>query len=103
MAKKKINNICFILIIVIILLIIIPAVKYIMDNHYNSMYLVIEKKVVEAAKDCYNDNKCENNIITLKELIEKNYLTKMYDPVSKELINLDSYVNVETSMFTIAK
>lgn len=103
MAKKKINNICFILIIVILLLIIIPATKYIMDNHYNSMYLVIEKKVVQAAKDCYNDKKCDNKTITLKELIDKDYIVKMYDPISKELINLDSNVDIETSKFTIIK
>ena len=103
MEKKKINNINIILIIIIIILIIIPATIYIIKNHYDSMYLVINKKVIEQANNCYNDSICESKIITLKELIDKNYIEKIYDPISKELINLDSYVDIEKKEFIIKK
>ena len=101
MEKNKINNLNIILIIVIVLLIIIPATIYILKMHYDSMYLVIEKKVVEAAEKCYNDTNCENKKVTLKELIDKEYINKIYDPISKELINLDSFVDLEKNEFTI--
>lgn len=103
MEKKKINNINIILIIIIVLLIIVPAAIFILNSHYDSMYLVIEKKVIEASQNCYNDSNCENKIITLKELIDKHYIDKIYDPKSKELINLDSYIDLDKNEFIILK
>ena len=103
MEKKKLNNLSIILIVIIILLIVIPSVKSILDNHYNSLYLVINKKVIEAAEKCHNEGKCDNNKITLKELLDKEYIEKIYDPISKELINLDSYIDLETKEFKIVE
>lgn len=103
MEKKKINSLNIILLIIVLLLIIVPATMYIIKNHYDSMYLVINKKIVEQANVCYNDGNCTNKKITMKELIEKNYIEKMYDPISKELINLDSYVNLDNNEFIIVK
>ena len=103
MEKKKINRINIILIIIVILLIIIPSTVYIIKSHYDSMYLVINKKVVEQANNCFNENKCDNKKITLKELLDKGYIEKIYDPISKELINLDSYVDLDNNEFKIVK
>ena len=103
MENKKINKINIILIIIIILLIIIPATTYIIKNHYDSMYIVINKKVVEQANNCFNEGNCENKKIELKELIDKGYIEKIYDPISKELINLNSYVDLNTNEFKIIK
>ena len=103
MEKKKINSISMVLILIILLLVIIPATIYIIKSHYDSLYLVINKKVIEQANNCYNDGNCENKEIKLKELIDKGYLEKIYDPVSKELINLDSYVSLENNEFKIIK
>ena len=97
----KLNKINVILIIVIILLFLVPALIYMINNHYNSMHLVLEKKVVEAAQNCNIDNKCNSNIITVNELIAKGYLDKIYDPISKELINSNSYANITTNEFTV--
>ena len=103
MEKKKINSLNIILLFIIILLIIVPATIYIIKSHYDSMYLVINKKVVEQANNCFNDKKCENKKIELKELIDKGYIEKIYDPVSKELINLQSYVDLDSNEFKIIK
>ena len=103
MEKIKTNIINTILIIIIAILFLIPAVIYLMNSHYDSMYLVIEKKVVEAANNCYNVKKCENKNITLQELIDKNYLEKIYDPKTKELINLSSYIDIDSNSFIIIK
>ena len=103
MEKKKINKINIILIIIIVLLVLVPATIYIIKNHYDSLYLVINKRVVEQANNCYYDNICENKVIKLNELIEKGYMDKVYDPISKELINLDSYVDIDKQEFKIVK
>lgn len=100
---KKIKKINIILIVVIALLIIVPATIYIVKSHYDSMYLVINKKVIEQANNCYNDKKCENKKIELKELIDKGYIEKIYDPISKELINLNSYIDLDNNKFVIIK
>ena len=81
----------------------IPATAYIIKSHYDSLYLVINKKVIEKANNCYNDKKCESKRIELKELIDKGYIEKIYDPISKELINLNSYVDLESNEFKIIK
>ena len=101
--EKKSNYKLNIILIIIAILFIVPSVVFIINNHYHNLYLVIEKKVVEEANNCFNDGNCENNTITLNELIEKNYLDKIYDPKTKELINLDSYVNLETGEFKIVE
>lgn len=103
MEKKKINNINIILAIIILLLILVPATIFIINNHYDSMYLVINKRVIEQANNCYNDGMCENKKIELLELIEKGYIEKIYDPKTKELINLKSYVDIEKNEFIVVK
>jgi len=103
MEKKKINNINIVLIIIIVLLIVVPATIYIIKSHSDSMYLVINKRVIEQANNCYNDGKCDDKKILLKELIDKGYLEKIYDPISKELISLDSYVNLDNNEFIISQ
>lgn len=101
MEKDKISKLNITLIIIVFSLIIIPTIIYIINTHYDSMYLVIEKKVKESAQKCKIDEVCKENKITLKELIDNKYLDKIYDPKSKELINLESYVDLDTNEFKI--
>lgn len=102
--EKKINSrVNVILIIIAILLLIVPSVFYIINNHYSNLYVVLEKKIIEEANNCFNDGNCKEREITLEELIEKGYLEKMYDPITKELINLKSYVKIDSNEFKIVK
>ena len=101
MKKKIINKINALLVIVIVGLLFIPSIIYILNNHYENMYLVIEKKVLEAGELCKNKNECESDEITLQELIDKKYIDKIYDPVSKELISNESYIDLDTKEFKI--
>ena len=103
MEKNKINKINIALIIIVFALIIIPTIIYILNNHYNNMYLVIEKKVKEQAQKCKLDDVCKDNKITLQELVDNKYIDKIYDPKTKELINLSSYIDLETNEFKIVK
>ena len=101
MEIKSNTKLNIILIVVAIALFIIPALAFIIGNHYRNLDLVIEKYVVEKANDCFNEGNCTNNVITLQELIDKKYIDKLYNPKTKELINLNSYIDIETNEFKI--
>ena len=87
--KKTIN---IILILVILLLFVIPGIVYINKTHNRNLMLVLEKEVIEAKEKCVNEDKCSDGKITIKFLIDNNYLEKKYDPITKEAINEASYV-----------
>ena len=53
----------------------------------SKLWLVLNKKVVEKAHDCYLDKKCTNKTVTLDYLIQNNYLETITNPVTKEVIN----------------
>ncbi len=96
----KIYKIFFIILLAII---IIPSVIYVINDHNEKLIIVMDKKVVEAALKCKYEKKCEEDSVTLKNLYELNYLEKVYDPISKELINENSYVDYNTNEFKIVK
>lgn|SRR5574344_2879939 len=98
MKPKTIN---IVLVIIIILLIIVPSCMYVISSHNDSLWLVVNKEVVEAANKCKNENKCLDNSVTLKYLIDNNYIDKVYDPVTKEIISDNSYVDFSTNEFKV--
>lgn len=79
-------------IIIIILIIAIPTTYKVIKNHNQNLYKVVEDKIIEKAKECYYDQKCLEDKITLKELYDNKYLDKMSDPITKEYYNENSYV-----------
>ena len=91
------------LIFVAFLLFLVPSVFFLLKQHYNSMYLVVEKKVIEAAKTCKAQEDCLTTTITLEELINKGYIDKVYDPISKELISSKSYVDLNNDEFKVVE
>ena len=60
-------------IIIIVLMIGIPTVINVKKDHDNKLILVTEKRIKEAAKKCFLDNKCEGNSTTLKILYDLYY------------------------------
>lgn len=100
MKQKTIN---IILITFIIILIIIPSIYYVKKSHNDELWLVVNKEVIEAANKCRNENVCNDNIVTLKFLIDNGYLDKEYDPITKEAISTSSYVDFNTNEFKIVK
>lgn len=76
-----------------LLLIIVPVFYKIYQNHEKRLLLVSEKRIIEAAIDCYNLNQCENSKITLKELHEKNFLKNQeVHPITHIPYHENSYV-----------
>ncbi len=79
--------------IVIILGLIISVTTYkVMKLHQEKLILVEEKYIIEKAKKCINEKKCNENKVTLKQLYELEYLNKQSNPVTKEYYSEDSYV-----------
>ena len=95
----KIINI--ILIIIAILLLIVPSAIYIKKTHNYNLRLVVEKEVIEAANKCKNQDICLEDKVSLKFLIDNNYLEKVYDPITKEIISYESYVDFNNNKFVI--
>lgn len=90
------NRICiYVTCLIVVLLIAIPSTYKVVKKHNERLLKNTTQKIVDAAKDCYYNNSCVNNEITLEELYEKVGLTKMYDPITKRIYNEKSYVNVE--------
>lgn len=71
------------------------------EERDNKLWLVLKKKVVEKAHDCYLDKKCTNKTVTIDYLIQNEYLTTIINPVTKEIISSTSYVNLENNEFII--
>ncbi len=83
--EKKSKIIIYFIVAFIVIILLLSAEKN-LNNHYKKEYLVIDNKIKEAAKECYNDGKCNDNI-TLKDLYDKEYLDILFDPKSKEKID----------------
>ena len=104
MEKMNLNSkINIALIFIAFLLFLVPSVFFLLKQHYNSMYLVVEKKVIEAARNCKAQDDCLTTTITLEELINKGYIDKVYDPISKELINSKSCIDLTKDEFKVVE
>ena len=86
---KNMNRKYIILIIVVIIFMIVavPTSYKIIKNYNSKSYLVVEKKIIEAAEKCFNEEKCSGEEITLKDLYDNKYLDKMVNPVTKKIYN----------------
>ena len=88
-------------IVAIMLIVSIPTVYKVIKNHQKHLVQASESKVIDAAKKCYYEEKCTNDVITLQELFDLNYLTEnVSNPISKEVYNMESYVKVEDNNFS---
>lgn len=90
MSKNKL--IIYTTIIALIIIIGCPTIYKVIKNHNTKLTTITEKRIVEAALKCWNENNCSNNEITLKELYEKDYLEREADPVTKKYYNENSKI-----------
>ncbi|HOP65498.1 MAG TPA: hypothetical protein PLX66_00515 [Bacilli bacterium] len=87
--------IVYITILALILIIGIPTYLKVNKNYQERAILTIENKIKIKAVQCWNENKCPNNIIYLNDLYDLNYLDKVINPLTKEEINKEAYVEKE--------
>ena len=95
---KKINILLF---IIAILLIVIPTFYEVKKEYNEKLWYVLDKKVLEAANKCRNENKCLEDKVLISTLIYNGYLTEVVNPITKEIISTNSYVDYNTNTFVI--
>lgn len=91
MEKKRISNfeILSFAIIISVIIIIIGSINKVINNHNEASLYAMQSKVEYYAKRCYLENNC-TEVMTLKELYEKNYITEtIVNPNTKEIISDD--------------
>lgn len=97
MVRKMSNKrIIMMTLVIILIIIIVPTVYKINKDHNDKLLLVVENEFMYAAKKCYNDNVCLNNVVYLKELYDNDYLEeKLSDPITKKYYSEESYVDLD--------
>ena len=93
---KIINKISIILVLIVFVIIIVITSIKVVNNHNDKLLEVSHKYIIEQAKKCFNEKKCNEDNITLKKLYSLNYLEKQVNPVTKEYYNELSYVKKDT-------
>lgn len=98
--EVRMTNARIILWTLIISLILILGFSYYKINKekHEEIYKVINKKIIDRAKDCVHDDKCGANM-TLGELINNGYLDPIVDPDTKEYYNRASTIKIENGNY----
>ena len=92
---EKSKNLIVIVIIISMLTIGVATALKVYNSHLDNHYKVATKKICEAARKCYIDNKCTGQEVTIDTLISYNYLERLVDPKTKEYINGSIIVHCE--------
>ncbi len=100
----KKNKICiYITVLASFLMIALPTTYKVVKKHNERLLINTVETIVEAAKDCYYNDSCINDEITLEELYEKTSLTTMSNPITKKIYNPSSYVSVKDNFTFVEK
>lgn len=83
--------------LLLILIIAVPSTYKVIDRHNKRMLENGIKKIEEAAKNCYYNNSCIEEKITLAEIYEKTGLQTMSNPITKKVYSEESYVDVNNN------
>ena len=98
--EKSMNKWIISTTIIIIFGLVIGVTSFkVVNKHNDKLLLVEEKYIIEKAKKCKMEKKCNNDNITLKELYDLKYLEKQVNPVSKEYYSLDAYVTLRNNEY----
>lgn len=71
-------------------------------RHEEKLYKVMYYKIEYAAKKCNLDNVCGNDIV-LKDLYDNNYLQTLYDPISKEEVNIQKKITIKNDSVNVER
>lgn len=93
MKKNKI--VIYLTFLILIFIVGVPSTYKVVKRHQERLLLNTIKQITEAAKDCYYNESCIDERITLAELYEKTSLGPQNNPITKKIYNSNSYVNVK--------
>ncbi len=101
MGKIINNRNCILFTIFFSILLIVGLTIYkVYDTHIKRNFLVVEKRIIEGAKECVWDEICDTNKITLGELIILGYAKEEVNPQTKMYYNHNSYVLIHENTYT---
>lgn len=96
-------KIVFATFLISVFLIITFSVLKVEKRHEEMVLLVSEKKITEAAKNCYYEDSCQKEKVTLGELIQKGYLKEEVNPITKMYYSHESYVEKKENTYTFVE
>ena len=94
MERKTNKTIILGTMIAIILIVVGFSAFQVNKSHQEKLYSVMQNKIIGQALRCYNEEKCEDTTIRLKDLYEKQYLETIINPINSEYVNENSYVEI---------
>ena len=86
---------------ILFVIVAIPTTYKIIKNYNKKSYLVVEKKITEAAKKCFNEEKCTGDKTTLKELYDNKYLDVVVNPVTKKMYDDNLEIKKSDNGFSV--
>lgn len=95
--NKRIAEVTFLIIVISIAG--LTAYK-VMKQHNDNLLKVSEKYIIERAKKCFLEEKCPDNVVTLRNLYEMGYMERQVNQVTKEYYNEESFVTKEEDNYT---
>ena len=69
--------------------------RYISEKD-NGIFDAMNKKITETALKCYNEEKCPNKTVYIKELYEFDYLPRTINPLNNEYLDENSYIEIKS-------
>ena len=93
------NSILFTITIILLLLVGLTVYK-VYEKHMTRSFLVVEKRIIEAAKSCVWDGVCNEKEILLGKLITSGYAKGEVNPKTKMYYSHNSYVLVNENQYT---
>lgn len=85
----------------ILIIIMLPTSINVLKTHNNRARLVVEKRILEAAEKCVNEEKCSTINTTLNDLYKNNYLDTQYDPVTKKVYDKNIKITFSNGKYGI--
>lgn len=100
MVKISRFSIYLITILLLITLIITATTIELNRQHEQKLIYAMETKIEYYAKRCYIEKNC-NGEISIQDLYDRNYLTQVIHPVTKEVIDSTTKIEYIDSKITI--
>jgi len=97
------NNkfIIYVTIIALILILGIPTYLKVNNNYQKRVILTLENKIKVKAIQCWNEKKCLESTVYLRDLYKLEYLDTLINPITKKAINEASYVSKDNDKIIV--
>lgn len=100
---KKNKILISVLLLAIIGVVVTATANKVYATHIDKEYEVLEKEILEGAKECFLDKKCTGTTTSIADLKSLGYISgDLVDPVTKEEVKPDKIITKSKDTFTIS-